>query len=222
MSATEATDDDKGKGDGISLADEHPRGAVCTHPRAAEIDADIARKVPLDRVPKRWNLDITRSAVSKHANRHLRPALRQAYAARVEDAHATDAPTLLDQLGVALADVQSMVAEAKVGGIYQYRLGAARELRELLKLLGQTTGELGGDGPQVTVNLAQSAEVRQVLHAVTEALTPYPAARIAVAEALVGGPAAEVIEVSSLEQRALPAGSEDHDGHPGQERPRDA
>ena len=65
-------------------------------------------------------------------------------------------------------------------------LGAIREARGCLELLGKLAGQLQ-DGP--TVNVFLSPEWQTVQVAILQALAPHPGARLAVAAALAASPA---------------------------------
>ncbi len=65
-------------------------------------------------------------------------------------------------------------------------LAAVREMRELLRLLGNASGELD-DKPSVRVNLMAAPEWLSIRGRLVAALAPYPAARNAVIAALSGG-----------------------------------
>jgi hypothetical protein len=104
--------------------------------------------------------------------------------AKARDAHeVAEGGRLLAKLSRLEGRVEGLLTKAEDTS----QLGAAsslcRELRELLRLFGEISGELKGGGG-VTVNLLASPTWISVQRTIVVALAPYPEARDAVVQAL--------------------------------------
>jgi hypothetical protein len=102
------------------------------------------------------------------------------------------AESLVDRLEGLIRKIEDLVDQAHASGAAGQLLAAARELRACWELQAKLSGELS-DRPQVTVNLLSSPEVGSLVQVLLHALAPYPAARIAAANAL------DVIDAQLLE-----------------------
>jgi len=109
--------------------------AVCNHPRRAEIDRLLVEKVSLRDIAGRFG--VSRSALSRHGG-HIPGAL----VAAKEAGKVADAGTLLDQVQGLVVRATGILDRAEQGGEHQAALGAIRELRGCLELLGKLNGEL--------------------------------------------------------------------------------
>lgn len=151
---------------------------VCGHPNRDTIDDGLVTGVSYRELQRRF--DVTPSALSRHRLRHLSPALT---ALKIDYAN-LDRETLLDRIEVLFTRTEALLGAAMKSGSMAQALGAMRELRQLLELLGRATGELD-TRPVTVVNLQTSPEWLAVRAALFAALQPYPAAREAVSGRLL-------------------------------------
>ncbi len=147
---------------------------TCQHPKRREIDRLLATGTPAAEVAQRFHL-VDRS-VRRHAENHV-PAAVQAAAKQDDQAREID---VLSEVKLLHKITMAILAKNHQDG--RLALGAIREARGNLELLGKLLGDLD-DRPQVNVLIApQWITVRGAL---LKALTPYPEARAAVAAALL-------------------------------------
>ena len=149
------------------------RCAACTHPKRDELDSAIVAGQTLRAIGKQYGMSA--SAVLRHRDHHLSPALAAMAAQREEEA----ASGLVAQVRQLVRRADELYTAAAKDGRSSAALAALKEMRGSLDLLGRATGELN-DRPQVTVNLMQAPEWLAVRAAILAALTPYPQARAAV------------------------------------------
>jgi len=116
-------------------------------------------------------------AVARHRDAHLSPAIAKVEAER--------GSKLLNRVEHLITRTESILTTAEESGRVSVALQAVRELRELLRLLGNASGELD-ERPCVTVNLLASPEWLAVRARIVAALEDHPAAKAAVAAALAG------------------------------------
>lgn len=131
---------------------------------------------------------VSKDSLSRHANRHLSPAL----VAMRSAARKPKQESLQERIEGLIARAETIYEAAAEGGRGAQALAAVKELRGCLELLGKATGELR-ESPQVVVNLQSSEEWQQLRSALLAALLPFPEARIAAA-AVLELPAADVTE----------------------------
>ncbi len=162
--------------------------SVCVHPDRRTVDEAIVGRVPYRDIVRRHE-GLSISAVSRHRQRHLTPAL-VVLAAEQERDHGE---TLLAQLQALYRRVRAILDAAERDGSPATALSAVREARQLLESIGRVTGELD-DRPQVqVVNLAASQEWQALQVLILRALAPFPEARLAVAGALRAEPPRELV-----------------------------
>ena len=150
------------------------RCTTCAHPKRREIDRLLATGTPAAEVAQRFNL-VDRS-VRRHAESHV-PASVQSAAKQDEQAREIDVLAEVKQLYRITMSILARNAQEP-----RTALGAIREARGNLELLGKLLGDLD-ERPQVNVLIApQWITIRGAL---LKALVPYPEARAAVAEALL-------------------------------------
>ena len=125
------------------------------------------------RLAARYGLSYT--AVHRHAKAHLPPALveltRERAGAGVASAQA--------QLAALVLRVEALLAGAERDGSKTQAIAAASELRRCFELQAKITGELDERNVQA-VNVLVAPEWLLIRAAITEALLPYPEARLAV------------------------------------------
>jgi len=127
--------------------------AVCSHPSRAEIDRHLVEKVSLRDIAGRFG--VSRSALSRHAG-HIPGALVAAKGAE----EAAQAETLLAQVQGLVKRATGILDRAERTGELQAALGAIREVRGCLELLGKLNGELRTGVNAIAVANAQTVPVR--------------------------------------------------------------
>jgi len=139
------------------------------------IDAALVGRDSFRGIARRFA--VSADAVERHAKAHLPAAL----------AHAQDAAEMVrgDDLLAQVRELQAralaILDRAERGEDLRSALGAIREARGNLELLGKLAGQLQVGA---TVNILLSPEWMRVRVAVVEALAPFPNARLAVAEVI--------------------------------------
>jgi len=121
---------------------------------------------------------ISHTSLIRHHDDHLPAVLAQAKEA-AEEARADD---LLAQLKGLRGKAIQILARAEREGDLRAALGAIREARATIELLGELAGELDR---RAVVNVTLSAEWLLVRAAILAALAPFPEARAAVAGRLL-------------------------------------
>ena len=153
------------------------RCTVCDHEARASIDAVLISGAALRDIAGRHG--VSKSALERHKAGHLPAHLAQAREAE-EVARADD---LLSQVRYLQDRTLAILTTSEDAGELRTALAAIREARGNLELLAKLLGELD-DAPKV--NILVSAEWVTIRAAMMEALVPYPEARFAVADALLG------------------------------------
>lgn len=146
---------------------------ICSHAQRAEIDAALVAGEPYRGIAQRFR--VSPDAVYRH-RAHVPAALARAKDA-AEVAHGD---TLLEQVTGLQARTLAILTKAEKTGDLPTALRAIGEARRNLELLGKLAGELQEHGDVIVINAAW-IDLRGVILA---ALGPYPAARVAVAQAL--------------------------------------
>jgi hypothetical protein len=166
-----------------------PRCTVCTHEQAAAINRELVRSVPVRDIAQRYGLN--KSSVHHHGKTHL-PHVVQDGMSLLEEKEEEKMRVALDvvgQLKAANEAVWEVFNEAKDEGNRADRLWAVDRIQKQLVLQAKLLGDIGGFKTQVNILIAP-----QVQQVILSALDPYPQARVAVAEALRGIEAPEIIE----------------------------
>ncbi len=148
---------------------------ICRHAEREAIDSALVERQPFRHIAAQHK--VSTSALVRHFDDHLPAALVEAKAA-AEVAHAD---TILDQVQTLRDRALKILDTAEEGNDLRIALGAIREARGCLELLGKLAGELQ-DAP--TVNVFVSAEWIEVQAVILGALEPHAEARFAVADAL--------------------------------------
>lgn len=154
------------------------RCAACTHPKRDELDSAIVAGQTLRAIGKQYGMSA--SAVLRHRDRHLSPALAAIAAQRKEEA----AGTLVEQVRQLIRRADELYLAAAKDGRSSAALAALKEMRGQLELLGRATGELKDTSP-VTINLQSSEEWIKLRGIILAALVAFPEARQAVAGRLL-------------------------------------
>lgn len=150
--------------------------SICTHPGREEIDSALVAGASLRDIAGRYR--VSKSALERHKANHLPERLLKAEGAR----EAAQAEDLLDQVKGLRNKTYGILLQAEKAGNLRIALSAIKEARACLELLAKLIGELD-ERPQINVLL--TPEWVQVRTQVLYALSPYPEARQAVAEALL-------------------------------------
>ncbi len=151
---------------------------VCSHAGREAIDRALVTGEAVYALARRYS-SLSEPALRRHKDAHLPATLAKAHDA-AEAAHADD---LLGQVRQLQGKALGILTKAEESGQLMVALGAIREARGCLELLGKLMGEID-DRPQVNVLvLPEWLGLRAVL---LRALAPHPEARAALMAALEG------------------------------------
>ncbi len=153
---------------------------VCQHPERHAINVALVQRETYCAISREYGP--SRDALRRHAREHLPELLAKSHDA-VEVA---EADSLLSRVEGLYKRTEAILEAAERSGEWSTALGAIRECRGNLELLGRVTKELQ-DTP--TFNLTLNPEYLEVRALIVQALDPYPDARRAVADALAVGDA---------------------------------
>lgn len=157
--------------------------SICTHPNRDALDREIVSGQPMGGIARRHA--VGPDALQRHKVNHLSPAIRRVQAQR--------GGRLLNRVERLIERTEAILTAAEESGRVSVALQAVREMRELLRLLGNASGELD-DKPSVTVNLMNTPAFTSAVAAILDVLADHPELRVAVAQrlaALDGGGTAE-------------------------------
>jgi hypothetical protein len=149
--------------------------SICSNSRRFEIDEAVSQKRANRTIAKQFGL--TASAVQRHGKAHLPVGA----IVKAKLAELTRAEDILAQLAALQASSLAVLAKAESVGDLRAATGAITAARGNLELIAKLIGELR-EGP--VVNIVAAPEWTGMRTAILVALQPFPAARIAVAEAL--------------------------------------
>jgi len=141
------------------------------------MDGALVNGEPFRHIAARWSVSTT--ALQRHKADHLPASLTKAK----EATQVANADDLLTQLGLLRSKALGLLMKAEAAGDYRAALAGIREARGCIEVMAKMMGELS-DGATV-VNILVSPEWVRVQAAMLAALAPHPAARVAVADALV-------------------------------------
>jgi len=148
---------------------------VCAHPDRNAIDAALLNNVAFRTLASERN--VSAAALGRHKASHVPATLAKA-------ADAAEAARADDLLGEALRlqrRLERIADKAETAEHWPSAIAALSAVRGYLELRAKLRGELA-DGD--TTNIIGSAEYVQVRSRLLVALAPFPAARLAAAEAL--------------------------------------
>jgi hypothetical protein len=154
----------------------------------AGIDRALVAGEPQRALASRYG--ISRSAVQRHARRHVPEKLRRAREGR----EVAEADALADQVRQLLSAATEVLVRARDTDDQRVMLAAVREARGTVETLARLTGVVGGGGTTVHVSAAVEVNLTEVRQVVLGALQPFPDAREAVALALLAHAGAEAGE----------------------------
>jgi hypothetical protein len=148
---------------------------VCSHPDAIEInEALIVQGLANRAITRQYAL--SKDAVRRHKE-HIPELL--AKASRAEEVAQAD--TLLDRLEDLQRRTAAILERVEDTDNFNASLGAIREMRRNLEVIGEVTKELDRTP---TVNLHLNPEFIQIRNAIVAAVAPYPDAAQAISQAM--------------------------------------
>lgn len=147
--------------------------SIDTHKRREEIEAAIARGVPVRTIAEDFGL--SKSAVQRHKDAMV------ARMAGAPAAQSTDADELLERVLELQEEAIGILAKAKRAGDHRTALAAIKEARSTTELLAKMRGELQTG---TTINITVSNAWIALRADLMRALQPHPEARVAVMHAL--------------------------------------
>lgn len=150
---------------------------ICNHEDSEEIDRLLFEGRPIRELAVKWS--ISADSLKNHNQKHMGEALVKLKKGK----RGEDGETALARLELLLARLELMLNQAEHNGQASLGLQAAREMRSTIESIAKITGELN-DKPQLTINLAASPEWIQLQGVLLAALSPFPDARLAVADAI--------------------------------------
>ncbi len=155
------------------------RCTICDHKERREIDRALVARSDSSRGIAR-NFGTSEDALYRHYAEHLPERLTKARDAR----EIADADSLLAEVRTLQKATRHILSRALTAEDHRTALGAIREARGNIELLGKLLGELQ-DAATVQVNVLASPEVRALQTVMFEALADFPDARAHVAGVLL-------------------------------------
>ena len=150
---------------------------ICSSEHRDEIEDAFIEGTAKRRIASRFG--VTERAVRHHLREHLPALLTLARDAE----RAARADTLLDRLEALQSRTEAILEEVEGTDRYFARLGAVREMRRNLELIGEVTKELDRTP---TLNVRLSPEWLELRALIVGALEPHPEAKAAVLVAVSG------------------------------------
>lgn len=147
---------------------------TCRHPKRERIERALVEGRAVAAIARKAGLSV--DTVRRHAMNHLPKAMIPLNEARV----AEHARTLLDRVEDLERRARVILDGAESSHV---ALGALRELRGIVELLGKVTGELR-ETPNVVVNVLGSREWTAIQGALFEELEAHPEIRFKIAQRL--------------------------------------
>jgi hypothetical protein len=152
---------------------------ICTHERRFEIEELLATRQSTYRgIARKYG--VSEDAVSRHVSSRY---VSQLISLAADAERAARADTLLDRIEGLQRRIEEFLSRVEHTDNYSATLGAFREMRSNLELIGEVTRELDRAG---TINLELSSEWLELKGVLITALEPHPAARDSVLRALEG------------------------------------
>jgi hypothetical protein len=150
---------------------------ICTHAKRYEIEELLATRQSTYRGIAR-TYGVSEDAVSRHvSSRHVSQLISLA----ADAARAAQADTLLDRVEALQCRIEEFLSRIEHTDNYSATLGAFREMRSNLELIGEVSQELDRAG---TLNLELTVEWQEVKAVLVNTLASYPEAQQAVFSAL--------------------------------------
>ncbi len=161
---------DRGKGRVVPR-----RCSVCEHDEGHQINVCLVQRDSYRDIARQFG--VSKDALSRHAKEHLPALLVKAKDA----AEGAEADSLLDRIEALQSRTLSTLDEVEQTDDYRARLGAIREARANLELIGEVTKELNRTP---TLNLHLNPEWLELRAVIVGALGPHPEARESVLRAI--------------------------------------
>src|SRR5215217_4174599 len=149
---------------------------VCSHEERDAIEDAFIAGTPKRRIAARYG--VTEQALRRHIREHLPELLSLARDAE----RAARADTLLDRVEHLQERTEAILAATEGTDLYGVQLGAIREMRRNLELIGEVTKELDRTP---TLNLVSNPEYIEVRNAIVLAVEQYPEAAQAISRAML-------------------------------------
>jgi transposase-like protein len=125
---------------------------ICSHPERAAIDAALVEKGSLRAIAGQFGT--TKSALDRH-RKHIPAALTKAKQAE----EVVEATSLLSRVERLMSRMETICQKATEQGEWAGAVGASRELRGCLELLGKLSGELQPNGARVAINFGDITKI---------------------------------------------------------------
>ncbi len=149
---------------------------VCTSPQRAEIELSVANGTTYRKIAERYGT--SPPALTRHMREHVKQAAKHLVAAREEAKTLDVLAQLMDINAATLAIFNAAKDNPKKHGL---ALAAVDRLMRQLELAAKLQGDLAVE-PTLLVSLPAPWELIEL--AIAQALSPYPDAAVAVADAL--------------------------------------
>jgi hypothetical protein len=153
--------------------------AACHHPRRDELDSAIVAGQTLRAIGKKYGMSA--SAVLRHRDRHLSPAL----AAMEVEREQKDKATALEEIWDVISSMKRVLAAAEQEGKPTLAVSTGTALGVQIERMAKLAGQWQDQQPTVVVNVQASEEWQQIRAVILAALMAYPEARQAVAGRLL-------------------------------------
>lgn len=169
---------------------------VCEHPRRAEIELAIARKLTLKVISRKFGPSTF--SIHRHAKNHMPPHLMDALAMTgkptvidLEALKTSESEGLLQTLVVQRGKIWSWIEMAERDGDLRTIAALLGRLNENVSITAKLLGEVQTHSQTVINNLTVSPEYLSLRSSLVQALRPYPEARKALYGVLKGVEGAE-------------------------------
>jgi hypothetical protein len=150
---------------------------VCSHPERDAIEDAFLAGQAKRRIAAHYG--VTEQALRRHLREHLPTLLALARDAE----RASRADSLLDRIEDLHSRTEAILTELEDTDLHGAKLAAIREMRRNLELIGEVTKELDRTP---TLNLQLNPQYMAVRTAIVQAVEPYPEAREAISQAMLG------------------------------------
>ncbi len=141
---------------------------ICSHDKRADIEAEIAKGVSYRVIARQF--DIGHDSIQRHTANHLKESIRQS----------SETFDVVAQLKEVNSITRAILSEARANKkTYGLALSAIDRIQKQIELYARLSGDL-----DMNINIALSPEWLALQSHILKALSSYPEARLAVAEAL--------------------------------------
>jgi hypothetical protein len=128
--------------------------SVCKSPEKVAVESAILRRVPLSRIAEQTKLSVF--AMQRHKKHMPANIVRSA---PYEVQQTVQAISLLDRVQSLMLEIRQIAEQAKKNKSWGSALGAMRELRGCIELLGKLSGELQAQTPGPKLSVAVGVNV---------------------------------------------------------------